>query len=148
QLDEVMTDFWFNHFNVFVAKGPDRFLTTSYERDAIRKNALGKFKDLLLATAEHPAMLFYLDNFQSVGPNSPAGKNGGRGQGRRFQASRPGFGGMMAKRNRIIFNNNQDRNRQQNNGDNAHNGNAKPKRRPKGTEASQRMELHNVRVDG
>src|SRR5438552_3502134 len=149
QLDEVMTDFWFNHFNVFVAKGPDRYLTTSYERDAIRKNALGKFKDLLLATAEHPAMLFYLDNFQSVGPNSPAGKNGGRGQGRRFQASRPGFGGMMAKRNRIIFNNNQDRNRQQNNGDNgAQNGNAKPKRGLNENYARELMEMHTLGVDG
>jgi uncharacterized protein (DUF1800 family) len=79
QLDEVMTDFWFNHFNVFVQKGADRFLTTGYERDAIRPHALGKFKDLLMATATNPAMLFYLDNFQSVGPNSQAGQNGGRG---------------------------------------------------------------------
>lgn len=71
QLDEVMTDFWFNHFNVFINKGPDRYLITSYERDVIRPRALGKFKDLLLATAHSPAMLFYLDNWQSVGPDSP-----------------------------------------------------------------------------
>lgn len=77
QLEEVMTDFWFNHFNVFIGKGADRYLTTSYERDAIRKHALGKFGDMLLATAQHPAMLFYLDNFQSVGPNSLAGKFSG-----------------------------------------------------------------------
>jgi uncharacterized protein (DUF1800 family) len=70
QLDEVMTDFWFNHFNVFIGKGPDRYMVTAYERDVIRPHALGKFKDLLVATAKSPAMLFYLDNWQSVGPNS------------------------------------------------------------------------------
>jgi uncharacterized protein (DUF1800 family) len=70
QLDEVMTDFWFNHFNVFLDKGPDHYLITAYERDVIRPHALGKFKDLLLATAQSPAMLFYLDNWTSVGPDS------------------------------------------------------------------------------
>ncbi len=70
QLDEVMTDFWFNHFNVFIGKGADRYLITSYERDVIRPHALGKFEDLLVATAKSPAMLFYLDNWLSVGPNS------------------------------------------------------------------------------
>jgi uncharacterized protein (DUF1800 family) len=70
QLDEVMTDFWFNHFNVFVGKGPDRYFLTSYERDVIRPHVLGKFEDLLVATAKSPAMLFYLDNWLSVGPNS------------------------------------------------------------------------------
>ncbi len=71
QLQEVMTDFWFNHFNVFIGKGPDRYLVTEYENKVIRPRALGKFKDLLVSTAESPAMLFYLDNWQSVGPNSP-----------------------------------------------------------------------------
>ncbi len=70
QLEEVLTDFWFNHFNVFFDKGADRYLVTSYERDAIRPHVLGKFRDLLLATAKHPAMLFYLDNWQSVAPGS------------------------------------------------------------------------------
>src|SRR6185437_11496197 len=70
QLDEVMTDFWFNHFNVFIGKGPDRYMVSAYERDVIRPHALGKFKDILEATAKSPAMLFYLDNWQSVGPNS------------------------------------------------------------------------------
>jgi uncharacterized protein (DUF1800 family) len=70
QLDEVMTDFWFNHFNVFLGKGADRYLVTSYERDVIRPHALGKFEDLLVATAKSPAMLFYLDNWLSVGPDS------------------------------------------------------------------------------
>jgi uncharacterized protein (DUF1800 family) len=70
QLEEVMTDFWFNHFNVFINKGADRYLITSYERDTIRPHALGKFEDLLVATAKSPAMLFYLDNWLSVGPDS------------------------------------------------------------------------------
>ena len=71
QLEEVMTDFWFNHFNVFAGKGLDRMMLTSYERDVIRPHAVGKFEDLLVATAKSPAMLFYLDNWLSVGPNSP-----------------------------------------------------------------------------
>jgi len=70
QFDEVMTDFWFNHFNVYLGKGADRYLVTSYERDVIRPHALGKFEDLLVATAKSPAMLFYLDNWLSVGPDS------------------------------------------------------------------------------
>jgi uncharacterized protein (DUF1800 family) len=70
QLEEVMTDFWYNHFNVFINKGPDRYMITAYERDVIRPHVFGKFKDLLVATAKSPAMLFYLDNWQSVGPHS------------------------------------------------------------------------------
>jgi len=70
QLNEVMTDFWMNHFNVFINKGADRYLLTSYERDAIRPHGMGKFEDLLVATAKSPAMLFYLDNWLSVGPDS------------------------------------------------------------------------------
>jgi uncharacterized protein (DUF1800 family) len=70
QLEQVMTDFWFNHFNVFINKGADRVLITSYEQDVIRPHALGRFEDLLVATAKSPAMLFYLDNWLSVGPNS------------------------------------------------------------------------------
>lgn len=70
QLEEVMADFWFNHFNVFIHKGADRVLVTDYEQNVIRPRALGKFEDLLVATAKSPAMLFYLDNWLSVGPNS------------------------------------------------------------------------------
>ncbi len=70
QLEEVMTDFWFNHFNVFFGKGPERLFLTNYEQNVIRPHALGKFEDLLVATARSPAMLFYLDNWMSVGPNS------------------------------------------------------------------------------
>lgn len=65
QLEERMVDFWFNHFNVFVGKGLDRVLVGNYEREAIRPYAMGRFRDLLGATAHHPAMLFYLDNWQS-----------------------------------------------------------------------------------
>jgi uncharacterized protein (DUF1800 family) len=65
QLDEVMADFWLNHFNVFAGKGIDRFLLTSYERDTVRPRMWGKFEDLLTATAKSPAMLFYLDNARS-----------------------------------------------------------------------------------
>jgi uncharacterized protein (DUF1800 family) len=90
QLDEVMTDFWFNHFNVFIGKGPDRYMVSAYERDAIRPHALGKFKDILAATAKSPAMLFYLDNWQSVGPNSELALYGPqRFAGRRGRFPRP-----------------------------------------------------------
>jgi uncharacterized protein (DUF1800 family) len=71
QLQEVMTDFWFNHFNVFWGKGADRWLTTDFEMNAIRPNVLGKFKDLVMATAKSPAMLFYLDNYLSSSPDAP-----------------------------------------------------------------------------
>jgi uncharacterized protein (DUF1800 family) len=70
QLEEVLTDFWFNHFNVFIEKGQVRQYITEYEREAIRPHVLGKFRDMLGATAHSPAMLFYLDNFQSSSPNA------------------------------------------------------------------------------
>src|SRR5215213_3875425 len=70
QLQEVMVDFWTNHFNIFAGKGADRWLLPAYDRDTIRPNAMGKFSTLLQATAQSPAMLFYLDNFQSVSPNA------------------------------------------------------------------------------
>ena len=94
QLEEVLTDFWFNHFNVFIGKGADRYLVTAYERDVIRPHVLGKFRDLLVATAQSPAMLFYLDNWQSEGPNSdaamgrPAAFVGMRPYGARANAAR------------------------------------------------------------
>jgi uncharacterized protein (DUF1800 family) len=83
QLQELLVDFWFNHFNVYMDKGADRYLVSSYERDAIRPYVFGKFYDLLLATAKSPAMMFYLDNWQSVSPRQvamrPAGKGAKRG---------------------------------------------------------------------
>ena len=72
QLEAVMEDFWFNHFNVFANKGDDKWLLTSYERDTIRPHAMGKFPDLLIATAKSPAMLFFLDNFLSADPAAVA----------------------------------------------------------------------------
>jgi len=79
KLQEVMVDFWYNHFNVFAEKGLDHLWVGAYEEQAIRPYALGKFRDLLLATARHPAMLFYLDNAQNSAPGSqgPGGKERG-----------------------------------------------------------------------
>src|SRR5438552_5296764 len=70
QLYEVMVDFWANHFNVYFAKGADRFLTPDYIEHTIRPHAMGRFADLLIATAQSPAMLFYLDNWESVAPGA------------------------------------------------------------------------------
>lgn len=80
QLQEEMVDFWTNHFNVFANKQSVRWFLPEYDRDVIRPNALGKFKDLLMATAKSPAMLYYLDNFESVAPNTNQGKGGGKQQ--------------------------------------------------------------------
>jgi len=83
QLEEVLVDFWLNHFNVYTGKGAVRMLLTSYERDAIRPYVLGNFRDMLLATAKHPAMLFYLDNWQSQAPPENGAPGPGRGGFRR-----------------------------------------------------------------
>lgn len=74
-----MTEFWFNHLNVFAGKGPVRPFVGHYELNVIRKHALGKFEDLLLASAQHPAMLFYLDQAQSVADGSTGPKGQTRG---------------------------------------------------------------------
>ncbi len=107
QLNEVMVDFWFNHFNVFAGKGPERYYLAQYERSAIRPYALGKFRSLLGAVAESPAMLFYLDNWESrANPNEPTlavarapgqgggGYGGGRPPGGGGYGRPPGGGGM------------------------------------------------------
>jgi uncharacterized protein (DUF1800 family) len=78
QLEEELADFWYNHFNVFLDKGADRFQVPTYERDAIRPHVLGRFRDLLEATASSPAMLFYLDNWQSVAPETQGATQGKR----------------------------------------------------------------------
>ena len=90
QLNEVMVDFWFNHFNVFAGKGQTRTYVTEYERDTIRPRVFGRFRDLLGAVAESPAMLFYLDNWQSAAAEDTAtmaaaqrGRPGQRARGRR-----------------------------------------------------------------
>jgi uncharacterized protein (DUF1800 family) len=103
QLQQVMDDFWFNHFNVYAAKGEDKWYLTSYERDVIQPHTLGKFKDLVTATAESPAMLFYLDNFLSADPNAARRQAALRA----MQQNRGGFGrpwpqpsqGPQAKKN-------------------------------------------------
>lgn len=90
QLEEVLVDFWFNHFNVYLNKGPERLLVAAYERDAIRPHVLGKFGDMLVAVAKHPAMLYYLDNWQSVDPKAAEA----------FQTRRQRSGGKPARRAR------------------------------------------------
>jgi len=140
QLQEVMTDFWFNHFNVFFGKNLDRYLVASYERDAIRPHVFGRFRDLLGATAKHPAMLVYLDNARSVVPDSmrrfapdeqpamlgfPRGRGRGRLGGGRLGGGRPGARGQADT--------------------------AAARRRPTGLNenyARELMELHTLGVDG
>lgn len=79
QVQAVMTDFWLNHFNVYDRKNQEEpYLLPAYEREAILPHALGRFEDLLVATAQSPAMLMYLDNWTSVGPNSKAAQRVGR----------------------------------------------------------------------
>jgi uncharacterized protein (DUF1800 family) len=147
QLQEVLVDFWTNHFNVFAGKGADRWLLTSYDRDTIRPNTMGKFHDLLLATAQSPAMLFYLDNFQSVSPNArvrPNGPNRRQPQGDsvldRFLGE--GRARRMTERNR------DDRAQQ---GPNMPRGQAQQPRQRRGINenyARELMELHTLGVDG
>jgi uncharacterized protein (DUF1800 family) len=154
QLDEVMTDFWLNHFNVFINKGADRYMLTAYERDVIRPHALGKFKDLLVSTAKSPAMLFYLDNWMSIGPNSDVAKNGGRRQARKNEfrpRMRDGFGGPFARPARWprMEDDEYRRQQRQQNG-NVNNQQAKAKR-PSGLNenyAREIMELHTLGVNG
>ena len=104
QLEEALVDFWFNHFNVFAGKGQfARFYLTEYEREAIRPHVLGRFRDMLGATAKSPAMLWYLDNWMSAAPNSdpmPARRRAVRraAAGNNRPVMRPGQpGGMPAK---------------------------------------------------
>jgi uncharacterized protein (DUF1800 family) len=113
QLQQVMDDFWFNHFNVFAGKGEDRYYLTSYERDVIQPHTLGKFKDLLTASAKSPAMLFYLDNFLSADPRAAQRQAAERamrqqarygGYGRRFPPAAPQ--GQQKKQNERGLNEN------------------------------------------
>ncbi len=92
QLEEVLTDFWFNHFNVYAGKGLTRVFITEYEREAIRPHVLGRFRDLLGATAKSPAMLFYLDNARSSRPGADTERRGGQ------RGRAPGGGARSASR--------------------------------------------------
>jgi uncharacterized protein (DUF1800 family) len=74
QLEEVLTDFWYNHFNIFGGKNLDTVLCGPYEQQAIRPFVLGRFRDILGATCHHPAMLFYLDNWQNTAPKAPGAR--------------------------------------------------------------------------
>ena len=149
QLQEVLVDFWTNHFNVFSGKGADRWLLTSYDRDTIRPHTMGKFHDLLLATAQSPAMLFYLDNFQSVSPNAQVAqrRDGARspladlfGVGR---GNRRGIGRDERAMNRMPGPQGQDTQMPQ--------PPANPQRQRRGINenyARELMELHTLGVDG
>jgi len=108
QLQQVMDDFWFNHFNVFAGKGEDRYYLTSYERDVIQPRALGKFKDLVTSTAKSPAMLFYLDNFLSADPRAARRQAAERQQWRRGRLGmpRPPANPQQAKKNERGLNEN------------------------------------------
>ena len=126
QLQEVLTDFWFNHFNVDARKGPERFMLTEYEREVIRPHVFGKFRDLLEADAKSPAMLFYLDNWMSADPSGP------HAEMRPPRVVRGPFGGRILEPPRM---------RQQPQGKNA----------PKGLNENygrELMELHTLGVDG
>src|SRR5688500_12598216 len=106
QLEEMLVDFWFNHFNVFAGKGRTSIYLVDYERDAIRPHVWGSFRDLLGATAESPAMLFYLDNWLSADPeaadrmadmaNQRRARRGGAGA-QQGAARRPGRAGAAAR---------------------------------------------------
>lgn len=132
QLQEVMVDFWTNHFNVFANKGADRWLLISYDRDSIRPHTMGKFQDLLRATAESPAMLFYLDNFQSVSPDAQQ-------QQRPAQMQRPDQVRRIDPRQLLMSNNPQQQMPQQT---------QRPRRGINENYARELMELHTLGVDG
>ena len=138
QLNEVMVDFWFNHFNVFAGKGQTRNYLTEYERDALRPHVLGKFRDLLGATAQSPAMLFYLDNWQSAAPEgAPTSASNDRRNERvnpRRPFGRPGQIDMPPRRRTV-----------------ADLPQGAQNRRPRGLNenyARELMELHTLGVDG
>jgi uncharacterized protein (DUF1800 family) len=102
QLGEVMADFWFNHFNVFAGKGLDRVYLPEYMERTIRSHALGRFEELLIATATSPAMMFYLDNAQSVAPGSrPPALDRRMAAGARVRPGRGRFPGGMAPNPRM-----------------------------------------------
>jgi uncharacterized protein (DUF1800 family) len=135
QLQEVMVDFWTNHFNVFAGKGADRWLLPAYDRDTIRPNAMGKFSDLLLATAQSPAMLFYLDNFQSVSPNASVGP--GYFGGQRPDGQRGALGAGQRRGQLLMTNNPQQQRPQQ-----------QARRGINENYARELMELHTLGVEG
>jgi uncharacterized protein (DUF1800 family) len=153
QLQEVLTDFWFNHFNIFAQKGQDRVFLTAYERDVIRPNVFGKFEDLLLATAKSPAMLFYLDNWLSTAPNAPMPN---LNQLRQMRQNQNPNGQGLGLRNRPlgVVGNNRDLRRQEKQEMKAEEKMVKQQQNGKRTRginenyAREIMELHTLGVDG
>lgn len=132
QLDELLVDFWMNHFNVYAQKGPLRFVLGEYEREVIRPHAWGRFEDLLVATAKSPAMLFYLDNWLSADPKAAE-----RLEAERARRTRGGFG-RFGRRGRAT---------------NAGADAAQPQRQARRSGlnenyARELMELHTLGVDG
>jgi uncharacterized protein (DUF1800 family) len=127
QLQQVMDDFWLNHFNVYAAKGEVKWYLTSYERDVIQPHAFGKFRDLLVATAKSPAMLFYLDNFLSADPN--AAQRAAQQRARRQQMRRRPYGQPLPPKPQQAQNKKQERGLNENYG-------------------RELMELHTLGVDG
>ncbi|HEV2342113.1 MAG TPA: DUF1800 domain-containing protein [Candidatus Acidoferrales bacterium] len=141
QLYEVMANFWFNHFNVNVNKGADRWLLTSYVEKTIRPNAMGKFENLVLATAKSPAMLFYLDNWLSADPVAFQQMQAELAmRRRRFEGF---FMGMTPPRQRQVP--------QEQNAANGQAVNAPPRKQERGLNENygrEIMELHTLGVDG
>jgi uncharacterized protein (DUF1800 family) len=151
QLQEVMADFWFNHFNIFWAKNADRDLTTDFELKAIRPNTLGKFKDLLLATAKHPAMLVYLDNFQSMSPDAkiPEPRQMRRAPGfGRAPGAGAGFGNRRFENRERMLEQQMQRDAQAQQRPQAPNGIRNRKAGINENYAREIMELHTLGVDG
>ena len=148
QLEEEMVDFWYNHFNVFAAKGADRWLITSYERDAIRPHAMGKFRDLLEATAKSPAMMFFLDNWLSADPAGWAKMQQEQQQRRGMRQQRMGgpFGGGPFGRPR--FPQGQSAPANGNPNDTNAKGKQKQERGLNENYGRELMELHTLGVDG
>ena len=146
QLDEILVDFWTNHFNVFINKGQDRSYFADYLEKTIRGHSLGKFEDLLLATAQSPAMLFYLDNAESVADGTDQ-RMAAMGRGRGGIGIQPGFG-----RGRGIFPNPRPGTFPPNGADPMRPGAQQAiQRAPRGLNenyARELMELHTLGVDG
>ena len=137
QLQETMVDFWTNHFNVFIGKNATRWFIPHYDREVIRPNALGNFKELLAATAQSPAMLFYLDNFESMAPQGRAGEGEMKRGGELLNQRRPGLLGRQPRQPNAPAPPNPQANPQQ-----------RQKRGINENYARELMELHTLGVDG
>ena len=148
QLQEVMSDFWYNHFNIFWPKGADKVMTTDYEMNAIRPRTLGKFQDLLLATAKSPAMLFYLDNFQSSSPDARIPQRRGFGQPQGRLQRRGIFGGLGPNPGNDPYYQSQQPNADQQRRQQAAQQFAKRKPGINENYARELMELHTLGVEG